>query len=519
MTDHETEPSRLAAELARLGIRRALIVTSMMRSLHGAPLVALDIGIVLAAAGVEVDFFTLELGHPLSGQLAKRGFRCFDPATRPDGLYGARYDLVWGQHWPAYGFVFYEFAVTARYFALVSLSSYEPLETVHFLAPQANILVFNARSTRDETLAELPVAPSKPVGITGNAIPPDWFAGDPAPLPEDAPRNVAVVSNRRCDELRLAGDLLKAQGIAVRFVGFLDKAEFVDSNFVDRCDVVVTIGHTVQKALARGRPVYCYDRFGGPGYIDEGNLDRAETHNFSGRDCPLGKTPEQICAEILDGYAAAAAAAGTLSRIAAERYRLDDVLAGLLGRLAPRAVARPVRAGKLSAARKFVRYAVNAAVRYDLFTPESTMVAKDRLDFVRLKRTLPKPESIPYFREVNAPSPSLYAVSPQPRSAPVYGYILPAPGLEITAIEVHHDDGTVTTAPSGLPSPNLKDMFPDHPLSGVGRFNAHYTIRPGMNRVELIAVLSDGARPVFFVIEIEPVQPDLPAVAAVDAPG
>ena len=48
-------------------------------------------------------------------------------------------------------------------------------------------------------------------------------------------------------------------------------------------DAVVTIGHTVQKALSRGVPAFCYDHYGGPGYILPGNAEQAADDTFSGR--------------------------------------------------------------------------------------------------------------------------------------------------------------------------------------------------------------------------------------------
>jgi hypothetical protein len=496
----------LHAQLKRLRIRRALIVTSTLRGLHGSSLVALDVGRVLASAGVTVDFFTLDCGPPLRNSLAEQGFCCFDPTTNPQGLYGASYDLVWGQHWPAYGFAFLELQIEARYFALVSLSSYEPLESVHTLLPQADILVFNSRSTRDETLACLDVETSKPIGVTGNALPPDWFTTPPKPIANDRPRSIAIISNRRSEEVRQAGRLLATHGIEVRFVGSEDQPCLVDREFVDRFDVIVTIGHTVQKALARARAVYCYDRFGGPGYIDSTNLEIAETYNFSGRDRPVAKSSEQICAEILASYSEIASATNALRRIASERYRLDRVLADLLRRLTVRPTPWSVRRDKRSVERKLVRYGVNIAMKYELFAPESAMSSDDHQDFVRVVRTVRLSEAIPFFREVHDSNPGLFAVSRQPRPIPIHGFILPAPGLEIRSIEAHHDDGGVTTATINLPSPWLKNKFPDHPRGNAGRFNAHLMARAGAQQVELVATLSDGTRAPFFTVGFEPIR-------------
>lgn len=60
---------------------------------------------------------------------------------------------------------------------------------------------------------------------------------------------------------------------------------------------VICNGKTVQYALRAGVPVYLYDMFGGPGWLNEGNFHRAEQFNFSGRGFSR-KTTDEIRAEL-----------------------------------------------------------------------------------------------------------------------------------------------------------------------------------------------------------------------------
>lgn len=52
-------------------------------------------------------------------------------------------------------------------------------------------------------------------------------------------------------------------------------------------DAIVSIGRTVQYGLCLGVPVFCYDRFGGPGYITLDNWEQMEKMNYSGRMKPM----------------------------------------------------------------------------------------------------------------------------------------------------------------------------------------------------------------------------------------
>ena len=80
---------------------------------------------------------------------------------------------------------------------------------------------------------------------------------------------------------------------------------------VDAADAVITIGKTVQYALAAACPVFCYDIHGGPGWLTQRNLGTARRHNFSGR--PFARMDAAaIARQVLDGYAGALAEASTL---------------------------------------------------------------------------------------------------------------------------------------------------------------------------------------------------------------
>lgn len=115
-------------------------------------------------------------------------------------------------------------------------------------------------------------------------------------------------------------------------------SRFVNVELLLQYDAVITIGRTVQQCLCLGIPVYCYDHFGGPGYITLDNIDFNESLNFSGRQ-EIGKTVEKndhnfekIFADIYNNYDTICKQQTELRRIARQRYNfnknLDNVLKG-----------------------------------------------------------------------------------------------------------------------------------------------------------------------------------------------
>lgn len=117
---------------------------------------------------------------------------------------------------------------------------------------------------------------------------------NPAPAQFDAARRVRkagvakrilVVSNHVPKELQQATECLKGQGVRVRRIGLGNTCRRLMPDDLKWADAVVTIGKTVQFAMRAGCPVFCYDRFGGPGWLTVRNAADAEAANFSGRCC------------------------------------------------------------------------------------------------------------------------------------------------------------------------------------------------------------------------------------------
>jgi hypothetical protein len=57
----------------------------------------------------------------------------------------------------------------------------------------------------------------------------------------------------------------------------------VDATRLKDADSVISIGRTVYLALCLNIPIYCFDHFGGPGWITWDNFLKHEKFNYSGR--------------------------------------------------------------------------------------------------------------------------------------------------------------------------------------------------------------------------------------------
>ena len=120
--------------------------------------------------------------------------------------------------------------------------------------------------------------------------------------PNKSVKKVLIVSNHVPPEIFSAGKLLNKKGISVTYASTDSiKPLLIDAVYISRFDVVISIGKTVQYCLTAGVPIYVYDYFGGPGYINTDNFLASEEKNFSGRGFEV-KTAENIAEEIIKNY-------------------------------------------------------------------------------------------------------------------------------------------------------------------------------------------------------------------------
>lgn len=104
-------------------------------------------------------------------------------------------------------------------------------------------------------------------------------------------QKVCVISNHVPPELQ---ELYRNEEIVFDFYGTTFKNIVrITPEILERYDVVISIGKTVQYALGMSIPVFEYDRFGGPGYLTPEMFPAESASNFSGRACPKSELVEK----------------------------------------------------------------------------------------------------------------------------------------------------------------------------------------------------------------------------------
>lgn len=257
-----------------------------------------DFAIQLKQMGHEVDVACFEYDFPMRS--------CFEPAgvkvySDIDESPTKNYDLVISFH-SFYLKCLLKNGLVANKFVYFCLSPYEEFETPlgqesHFFS----LGFFNSKESLDYHVENSGVLADNSL-VFPNSVQDTFF--DAFNIRSGSLKKICVVTNHAPDEVKALNNILRQQKIEVVFIGRFHSgiARFIEPATIKSFDLIITIGRTVQYAMALGVPVYIYDRFGGPGYLTEDNFEKEFELNFSGRSHQVKLDAKALARDILTNY-------------------------------------------------------------------------------------------------------------------------------------------------------------------------------------------------------------------------
>ncbi|MFA6552992.1 MAG: glycosyltransferase family 4 protein [Patescibacteria group bacterium] len=146
-----------------------------------------------------------------------------------------------------------------------------------------NISRFIAVSEEVESnLVEKHHVPPHKVEIIRNFVDTDRF--QPTRPINNVIRKVLVISNHYGGQQKeVIEGACKTASIDLEVIGMGTKPVLNVADYINRADLVITLGRGVLEAMACGREVIVYDYLGGDGIIRQNNFPDIRSHNFSGR--------------------------------------------------------------------------------------------------------------------------------------------------------------------------------------------------------------------------------------------
>ncbi len=313
---------------------RVLFTCFRFGGYHGAVIHICEISEYLSKLGYEVDVAVVTCNEKIKSYAKEKGANVFYWDKLP---LDKKYDLVWAYHFPILPCLIQRGMVFKKVIA-GSLSSIMPdgkvsmdncsnfLEAPLLFHDKINLIIANSGLCK-KSLIRCGVDEHK-IMVVNNFVP-DNFKVKQIRISSSL-RKIVIVSNHVPKEVLKAADLLRKQMLVVDIYGEGYKYEPITPELLMQYDVVLTIGKTVQYALALGIPVYNYDHFGGVGYIKLENIDNEEFYIFSGKGTPIRRSAEDLCEDILSGYNLAYAEREKLQDEAWRRYSLAKEINNVL---------------------------------------------------------------------------------------------------------------------------------------------------------------------------------------------
>lgn len=314
--------------------KKVLITNHNLVNFAGSELTTLVLAREFKRLGNDVVIGTFHSGDPIKTEFEKEDIPVIDllEEANPEQqcMIAQHYDLIWAHHTPVLSDLIFMKNISADRILFSSLSPYEPLEAPPVYTKELSLCLANSSETRDKLMQE--GIQARQIFVFPNSVE-DSFLNAYDRTKKGSLEKLCIISNHVPEELRTLRDELHTLGLVCDIFGQEDKFTLVDAELIARYDGVITIGKSIQYGLAAGIPAYCYDRFGGPGWITDKNLSSAEYYNFSGRCCRRRLSAEQILAELLAGYEAAFGCRDYLHQYARKQYSIPLNVARILAQI------------------------------------------------------------------------------------------------------------------------------------------------------------------------------------------
>lgn len=265
--------------------KKVLLTNAWIKNYSGSEIDTVTIANYFAEHNYDVDIFTIQYDEPLKTDLNNkiRLINYFD-----SHLLASHYDLIWSHHWPLLDYILFNKKITADYINYVSLSTFELYEKL----PQyyQELTVTSLLSNKSfEVLKESGFDVSKSF-LFPNYATKDYFDyGQSHNQINKKLKSVCVVSNHVPTEICDCCKLFEKEHIKCDIYGYGNKYIKIDVNVLKKYDLIISIGKTVNYALAMKKAVFCYDRFGGDLFITKNNIKKSFDWIFSGRTFGIKK--------------------------------------------------------------------------------------------------------------------------------------------------------------------------------------------------------------------------------------
>lgn len=308
--------------------RKTILITCWsLTARTGSELHTLSLALAFQAKGWDVTCFTILHGYPLQGEFSKHGIKVID-FMRLNQLSG-HFDVLYAQHCPVAELVWNlsDISFSKVFIGILGIGTKTSLERLPSFARFASGIVFVSEESKRDAMHSGNIA-GVPCMLFPNYASKDYFTVQQRDYPE-SPNKIAVISNNPPQEL-IDFQQDYSSTLDIDIFGLGTTSIEITPELLRKYDLIISIGKTAQYCFAAGAPYYCYDRHGGPGYIQPEDEELHAWYNFSGRSTKEKKTSEELYRDILSGYNIAKSNLGQLRHIAQRRFDFSSLFERLI---------------------------------------------------------------------------------------------------------------------------------------------------------------------------------------------
>lgn len=254
---------------------KILLSNLHLKEFGGSELVTVELAEYYASLGHEVTLYSPMIGAPLITAIKRHNVALVVKEPSLDELYS--FDIIWSHHGLLLETINAKNKLAHQLIISNHMSSFLEVEQPSYSFDYVDIILANSQETRAK-MSELHRVrcrlfqnPARPASFKSN---------------KKRPKPLGLsVSNHRPAEL--LATMAKYQS-TVDFELFGMRTQNYKRITTDLIaeidpDFIICNGKTTQQGLVLGVPIFLYDSFGGPGWLNEENFELAEFYNFSGR--------------------------------------------------------------------------------------------------------------------------------------------------------------------------------------------------------------------------------------------
>lgn len=303
----------------------------------GSELHVLELARAFQEHGWDVTCYTFVKAYPLQVRFEESGIKVVEYGEEEQ--LDAYYDVLYAQHHVVSDYLLAKFDIAFKHIIVSMLGPLNAHELPPSFAKDADLAVFVSEECRLAHAYAFEDSDCR-VEVFPNYANNQYFHAKKTPAA--ALSAIGVISNHVPHELAELKQLLP-EGVSIDYLGLNNCAIEVTPEVLSKYNLVVTIGRTVQCCMAMGIPVYCYDAFGGPGYLAPEMLDENARTNFSGRSHRVRLDPEELWKDITRGYVGCIGNLADLRLYAWEHFCFEKNFDDLLGVIESLPVKEPQR--------------------------------------------------------------------------------------------------------------------------------------------------------------------------------